>query len=277
MTFNRWFQMGIGKVRFYLNHAAIPTRPDDMGLLRLRNRHRGRRCFIVGNGPSLRMSDLDMLADNGEICLASNNIFLAFESTRWRPTYFAVEDTDLAMKSGAQINQLITCPTIVPKYLLAILGRTPNRTFFRLLSRVRPPNKPRFSRNLLRGINCGGTITYTLLQLAAWMGVSEVYLLGVDFSYDLGKVAPSEQFIGHQSYVYEPRFRKNHFSTQYFQEGQSIVAPDLESSLLAYQSAFTHCHQTGRMKIYNATRGGKLEVFPRVEFDQLFSAQRLAA
>jgi hypothetical protein len=262
-------QQGIAKLRYYLNHAHIPTRPDDLGLLRLKNRHRGRRCFIIGTGPSLRMSDLDALAARGEICLASNNIFLAFDSTKWRPTYYAVEDTDLAIKSSEKINGLVHCPTLIPKYLLPILGRERNRTCFRLLKRVRPPRRPGCSRNLLRGINCGGTITYTLLQIAAWMGINEAYLLGVDFSYDLGNVTPSREYIGLDSYVYETRARRNHFVPQYFKDGQTIVAPDMNSALLAYESAQARSHQRGRMKICNATRGGRLEVFQRVDFDSL--------
>lgn len=263
-------QQGIAKLRYYLNQAHIPTRPDDIAILRLKNRHRGRRCFVIGTGPSLRMEDLEKLAEHGDLCLASNNIFLAFDSTRWRPTYYAVEDHDLAIKSRDRINTLVHCPTLIPKYLLPVLGRARNRTCFRLLWRVAPPNQPKFSQNLLRGINCGGTITYTLLQIAAWMGVSEAYLLGVDFSYDLGKITPSKEFEARNTYSYRTQVVRNHFVPEYFKEGQTVIAPDLESSLLAYQSAQAFCQSGGPMKIYNATRGGRLEVFQRVDFDSLF-------
>ncbi|MGA3065375.1 MAG: hypothetical protein ABSF29_00855 [Tepidisphaeraceae bacterium] len=263
-------QQGIAKLRYYLNRAHIPTRRDDIAILRLKNRHRGRRCFVIGTGPSLRMDDLDKLAEQGELCLASNNIFLAFDSTRWRPTYYAVEDHDLAIKSREQINRRVHCPTLIPKYLLPVLGRARNRTCFRLLWRVPPPNQPEFSRNLLRGINCGGTITYTLLQIAAWMGFAESYLLGVDFSYDLGKISPSTEFEGQNTYSYRTKGVRNHFAPEYFKEGQTVIAPDLESSLRAYQSALARCHSEGPMKIFNATRGGRLELFPRVDFDSLF-------
>ncbi len=269
MIVKPYLQMGIGKLRFYLNHAQIPTRPDDMALIRLKNRHRGRRCFVIGTGPSLRMADLERLAERGELCLASNNIFRAFDATRWRPTYYAVEDNDLATKSREQINQLVHCPTFIPKNLLPILGRTRNRTCFRFLKRVAPPGHPRFSRNLLRGINCGGTVTYTLLQVAAWMGAAEAYLLGVDFSYDLGELTLTGENRKFHTYVYATRTRRNHFVADYFKDGQTIPAPDLECSLLAYQTAQVQCHETGRMKIFNATRGGRLEVFQRVDFDSL--------
>ena len=44
-------------------------------LARLKNIHTGKRCFIIGNGPSLTSSDLDKLRDNNEICFGFNRIF----------------------------------------------------------------------------------------------------------------------------------------------------------------------------------------------------------
>ena len=43
----------------------------------------------------------------------------------------------------------------------------------------------------------------------------------------------------------------------------------IDMQLAAYQKAKTYA-DTHNIKIYNATRGGKLEVFQRVEFDSLF-------
>ena len=47
--------------------------------------HKGKRCFIIGNGPSLQMSDLEILYKNKEICFGVNRIFLGFKDTEWRP------------------------------------------------------------------------------------------------------------------------------------------------------------------------------------------------
>ncbi|MCC8155583.1 MAG: hypothetical protein LIP01_16240 [Tannerellaceae bacterium] len=46
----------------------------------------GKRCFIVGNGPSLAIDDLNMIA--GEDSFASNGIFGLLDKTVWRPTYY---------------------------------------------------------------------------------------------------------------------------------------------------------------------------------------------
>ena len=85
------------------------------------------------------------------------------------------------------------------------------------------------------------------------MGFSEIYLLGVDFNYTKN--------------VYDP---KNHFEgcdTPQNRIRLNTVYP--ERTLLAYQTANKFCKEHS-IKICNATRGGKLEVFERVEFDSLF-------
>ncbi len=50
-----------------------PWRQDSVRrLAELRDKHRGKRCFIVGNGPSLKQTDLSKL--EGEYTLGQNRI-----------------------------------------------------------------------------------------------------------------------------------------------------------------------------------------------------------
>src|SRR5699024_7865108 len=67
----------------------------------LRNCHKGERCFIIGNGPSLRAEDLDKLKN--EITFACNRINLIFDQTDWRPTYYCI--TDLALFHSREIQE----------------------------------------------------------------------------------------------------------------------------------------------------------------------------
>ena len=52
---------------------------NDQRLTNLQNIHKGKRAFILGNGPSLSIADLNKLKN--EITFASNKIYLAFEKT----------------------------------------------------------------------------------------------------------------------------------------------------------------------------------------------------
>lgn len=77
---------------------------NDKALLALKDIHRGERCFIVGNGPSLKVEDLHLLQD--EFTLASNRIWLAFDQTAWRPTYYTLCDMVVARGNQQQVRGL---------------------------------------------------------------------------------------------------------------------------------------------------------------------------
>lgn len=62
---------------------------------------------------------------------------------------------------------------------------------------------------------------------------------------------------------------KDYFCEQYNQDTAQLYIPNTDKSTLTFLAAKKHCDARG-IRVYNATRGGKLEVFPRVDFDTLF-------
>ena len=123
------------------------------------------------------------------------------------------------------------------------------------------PNKPGFSRDITQGCYWGSTIMYNIgIQVAAYMGVKEIYLIGVDMTYT-GPVLSGG----------------NHFFEDYISDKSLInkinrqTDLDLERARMmkAYEKAEEYSRKHG-FRIYNATRGGNLEVFERVCFDSLF-------
>ena len=56
------------------------------GLARFEDLHRGQRCFIIGNGPSLKQMDLSPLQN--EITFGMNRIYLMFPELGFQTTYF---------------------------------------------------------------------------------------------------------------------------------------------------------------------------------------------
>ena len=53
------------KLLFQLADIGLPLLKNDRYLLSLKNKHKGRRAFIIGTGPSLKLEDLEKL--EGEI------------------------------------------------------------------------------------------------------------------------------------------------------------------------------------------------------------------
>ncbi|MFC2055928.1 hypothetical protein ACFLV7_16775 [Chloroflexota bacterium] len=95
-----------------INRIGIPVTGNDFRLAALKNRHKGQRCFVIGNGPSLSTTDLDQL--RGEVTFACNKIYLAFNETDWRPTYYAVEDPLVAQQNYEEINNLYGFTKLFP-------------------------------------------------------------------------------------------------------------------------------------------------------------------
>jgi hypothetical protein len=107
----------------------------------------------------------------------------------------------------------------------------------------------------------GATVTFVAMQLAYHMGFDEVILLGVDHSFTTqGK--PHTEVISQGD---DP----NHFAPNYFGKGFKWQLPDLETSEIAYKMARQAFEADGR-KIMDATIGGKLTIFPKVDYDTLF-------
>ncbi len=70
----------------------------------LRGRYTGRRCFILGNGPSLRRTDVRLVRD--EVTIGSNGIFLLFPEVGFRTTFVTVEDRVFAEDRAHELNAL---------------------------------------------------------------------------------------------------------------------------------------------------------------------------
>ena len=72
-------------------------------LSKLRNIHAGKRCFIIGNGPSLRKEDLQKLYQRGEYTFACNSLINLFEELQFFPTYYFVQDNKVLLNNKEKI------------------------------------------------------------------------------------------------------------------------------------------------------------------------------
>lgn len=219
---------------------------------KLKNSHKGQACVIVATGPSLKMEDLNTLAERQIITFGVNMIGYAYASTKWRPTYFVGEDR--ALMESEYFSKIK--PAKESKYaFLADTGKTfweneqpPNILKFHLCDEWAFGRYPKFSEDFSRKSYVGGTVVYTCIQLAVYMGFQKIYLLGVDFT---GAKEHGSKY--------------SHFYAE--KELTSVSYTDQVS--LAYEKAKKYADEHG-INIYNATRGGKLEAFERVGFDSLF-------
>ncbi|MBX3746968.1 MAG: DUF115 domain-containing protein [Verrucomicrobiae bacterium] len=227
----------------------------------LRGACRGRRCFVMGNGPSLNHTRLDRLHD--EFTIGSNGIFLLGDRTGYQTTVYTIEDRLVAEDRRREANDYGAKWKVFPLDLRYCLKDVVGASFL-YCDRVTGGSGPKFCFNLEEEIGWGGTVTYFNLQIAVYAGASEIYLVGVDHSY-------TDRFqIRKAGAVWTSEADDvNHFDPRYFGRGYRWHDPKVERMEAAYKAAKCAAESVG-VKIYNATVGGRLEVFARREFESLF-------
>lgn len=241
----KWSLTGEGKA----NYQHLET---------FRNLYSGRRCFIMGNGPSLMKNDLTLLKN--EITIGSNGIFLIFDKMGFKPTYLTVEDGLVAEDRAGELNNVSGTQKVFPWDLSQWLKQDEYTTYINFIRGFN--NKPKFTNNLLKRAYWGGTVSYLNLQLAYFVGCSEIYLIGFDHNYKIKDKIEKNVIVSQRS-------DENHFHPNYFGPGYRWHDPMVWRMELAYTVArkFFLEHD---VKIYNATAGGNLEVFERCNFDSIF-------
>lgn len=236
--------------------------------LKLQNSQLGKECFIVGTGPSLKARDLDILYQQNITTFSMNGISKIFNKTHWRPNYIVVQDGTVALSLkemyDSQFHYLLNwgngfeqIPAVNNVYFFGLNGID-----MALYCRTTVPSASKFSEDIF-SVTSGFTTTYTALQLASYMGFKKIYLLGIDNAWK------SEFNADH--HIYQNEITRNHFIEDYNKHTNYLNNhPNISYPLnFAYECAKKYADEHG-IQILNATRGGKLEAFERVNFDDIF-------
>lgn len=232
-----------------------------------KGKYKGQRCFIIGTGPSLKIDQLSCLKN--ELTFSLNSIYKIFDQTDWRPTFYFNNDIMLNYKmkvpQNVRYNDLKKC---LKKYRFEnafisssqydneILEINPNVIFLPTvdyLYQFFQPKIPYWGDKCDKKVQAYGTTVYLIMQLVVYMGFSEVYLLGMDCDYT------SEKKHIYKQSSYEDNLYVSH-----------AVSKSLEDALIKGYSAIKYYADKKKIKIYNASQGGKLELFERVSFEDLF-------
>ncbi len=248
-------------------------------LAALKDVHKGKRAFIIGNGPSLKQTDTSKLKN--EITFGMNRIYLAFPEWGFTTTYLCVTN-DLVVEQF--VDDISALP--IPKFIAWRSHRHFNYQFSNSQFSNSPiPNRqspvsslqspisslptfiyttytgPKFSPDVRGRVWEGATVTNLALQLAFHMGIEKAILIGVDHNFaDKGEANKTIVSQGDDP---------NHFMPNYFGKGVKWQLPDLDTSEIGYALAREAYQRAGR-KVVDATVGGKLTIFPKVEYDSLF-------
>lgn len=217
--------------------------------------HKGKRIFLIGNGPSLSVEDLNTLYLHSEKCFGFNKVYSIYNRTNWRADYYGFTDY-MSYKINKQALADYSSICFIWDYFGTIDDIDLNNVFlFKFLRERFYPEEPKFSYDITKGTYLGNTVLYDIgFQFAVYMGVSEIILLGVDHDYN-GNIAD----------------RGNHFEG-YFSDNDAkecFTPFQIEKVEKAYKKAQNVC-TLNNIKVFNASRNSRLEMFDRVNFDDLF-------
>ncbi len=218
-------------------------------LLKFKNIHKGEDCFIIGNGPSLNKMDLSELKNYHTFGL--NKIYLIFDKVDLNLSYH-ISVNPLVIEQSAQAFEKLNCPSFLSFRPARNIVKEKEHINFILTG-----GPFTFQEEITHALFEGYTVTYVAMQIAYYMGFSNVFLIGVDHNFK-AKGDPNEtQLLKGRD--------QNHFHPDYF-KGKEWQLPDLEGSELSYSMARFFYNRAGR-RIIDATVGGKLKIFPKASFE----------
>lgn len=239
---------------------------DAADIARFKGIHAGERVVLIGNGPSLNALDLSLL--RGTHTIGVNGIFYADDRLPGQLSYYVVEDTMVVRDNLERIKTYEAGHRFFPSIYREMIGEREDTSYF-MMNRGFYARKapgfcvPRFSTDASQRIYAGQSVTIMNLQLAYYMGFTEVILIGMDFSYT---VPDSSQIEG--NHITSMGDDPNHFHPDYFGKGKIWKDPKLERVLANYALAKQIFEADGR-RIVNATPGGNLHLFDRASFEGL--------
>lgn len=237
---------------------------NEKAILQYKNKYEGKSCFVIGNGPSLKTSDLERIKKAGYVCFASNKIYKCFDQTDWRPDFYACTDELVFLQNWEDILKEIHCV----KFFSHVFRRDFSYQKWKkencLIIRYRGTHHAiKFPEDVIR-MASGGSVTFVLIALAWMMGFKTIYLIGCDHTYKFYETIKEKVNVTETTEVVQG----DYFVKDYMKVGEKMSVGDMDRVEKGYMVAKEHIEKNNG-HIYNATRGGVLEVFERKDLDEI--------
>jgi hypothetical protein len=216
----------------------------------LRDLEAGHRCFIVATGPSLGKVPLGLLA--GDFVIGVNRAYVALGQGLPHIDILVVADP---AAYHTYHEELEAAPAACRLYrsnvhaLVTAKGHDPRRSLSYPFHMEPWMDEGCFAKDLTAGTYRGATVVLEAVQVAYYMGCSEVYVLGCDLDYS-----------GAATHFY---------AAGPHEEASRTVMP-IDRARKSMAVAKSVYDADGRV-LLNATAGGALEEIGRVDFLTLFN------
>lgn len=272
VTPSRWLKLAEQR----LAHERSFVQSDEWEkVLAMKDIHKGKRAFVLGNGPSINLQDLTLLRD--EITFVANWFINHKRFRRINPTYYCVSSHEMfggwgkAPELNADFARLVAEKQTEQTFFfsnrfapyLRQLGLVPDARLRSLIF-----DRPKFlieeigtqNYDLNRCMDDGYTVLLTFcVPLCVHFGITDIYLLGCDCDYGLTAATDPK------AYFYRPEQHTS--ATTSFNSLVRIWTPG-GPIFQTYEIVANEAQKRGT-RMWNATRGGRLELLPRVDYETL--------
>jgi len=232
------------------------------GMENYHNKFKGTRCFIVGNGPSLKDTPLESLVD--EYTFGMNRIAMLYGSTAWRAKIYLCASTLYKEKNYREdalraIDAAWMAFLDDYHYLDDARHELPGdlaHLHYIYCSQWEDLKRDQiqddwWSDDITERVCKYGSTAIPALQIAAYMGFNPIYLLGMDLGYK----------------QYDDGIDTCHFNDKYNAQPNNMMVVDEDMNQIAGHEMAKHNTDRLGVSVYNATLGGLLEVYPRIDLE----------
>jgi len=288
---NRKIQTCIGADRYLKIQELIALRKNHeyKSLLRknviFKNVHKGQRCFVIGNGPSINKVNFDLLAN--EITFTVNQIPRNVNFAKLKTNYHCWTDEfffDIDRNKKEDIELLNVMKSVntdgnrpIVFYKLAALSMIKKYGLDKVLNIYYLGDAHAYimNQNLKRLFDiCHflpqfSTVVQYVICIAVYMGFKEIYLLGCDCTGIITAVQSRLNSTNDYRYGYtisdNEKKRMISVHNQLSLKTEVIMYLDL---LQSYEALDSYCSNRGT-KLFNATEGSVMEGVRRVKINDI--------
>jgi len=246
----------------------------------LRNSCGGKKICLVGNGPSLRTQDLERLQLAGIETMACNLINKIFNKTDWRPDYYCCFEDSLIVQNKDYITNDIDTKLKFVKYSIQNEVKDFYNNYINelvIMFHYFNPEPQKYNdlyEDISNIIGTRYTVMYIMLKIALYCGYDEILLIGVDNT--MPPTVHTKNFVGVKSHFYEE-------DADELEKRKAIMnsVTKLDNYYDFYQNELNRDYlrikeyaENRGTKIINVTRGGRLDIFQRMDLDSYLVPER---
>jgi hypothetical protein len=226
--------------------------------------HKGERAFLIAGGPSL--SEIDLSKLEHELIYS---VSLTYKVGLPHIDYHFIGDKNIVRQFAGEVSDIPARHLFVSKGIWDTgLVSHPNMHYFT------GHGERKFHGDVTGRIYGGGTSTYLAMQFAYHMGISPLFVVGLDHSWNLENTKGTGKIQGGKELLETVGEDLNHFGSEYYPDGVQWFDPNTEKMAEAYGWAREAYEADGRLLLNASTRTELPEsIIPRVDYKDIWNVK----